>query len=313
VTSNEFSLLGLSFDDFLTLQHRQGGVAGADKVNIPSEIKCTLDTKVTKGKYIRREGETPFEELVRPLYYSPDVWDNANITEKVYLPLLGSRAITDDEQIGDPSQFADLVKSALDSSNEVSGVVAVVAEDNAVVLKVNGRTVATIGLNLQTGTTTETAVDGLTLLYGILKKKNLDVQSFIDDYVKRPIASMVEILGDPDLQFDAKGDPVKRADGTLPVEGFHSRAFGPYNIGVKQRVDTGDGSTPPEAGKDAFFALIPSDKVDEFLNEATTIIDKGKSAKGKAIPLHLDPRGRAQARVRAYVSELATSRGILAT
>jgi hypothetical protein len=29
--------------------------------------------------------------------------------------------------------------------------------------------------------------------------------------------------------------------------------------------------------------------------------------------LHLDPRGRAQARVRAYVSELATSRGILAT
>lgn len=312
LTASDFTLLSLSFDDFLTMQQRQGVASTASKTSMPSEIKVNFNLKISKGKYIRREGGAPFEELVRPDYYAAEVWDNANITNKVYLPLVGSRAITDDNNVGDPAQFAALVKTAIDSAGEIQSVITVVAEGDNLVLKVDGRTAGVVGLNLETGTTTETAIDGLTMLYGVLKQKNLDVQSFIDDYIKRPIASLIDILGDSDLQFDASGNRIARADGSTPVEGFHSRAFGPYNADVKQRVDTGSKSTKPEAGKDAFLGLIPASKVEEF-NNASTIIRKNDSRTKKPIPLHLDPRGRAQARVRAYVDELTAARAILAT
>ena len=325
-TADDLAQVRISFDDFLSLRARQADIRAQlddpdNSVRLPSLLEVELKTFPLPGKYIRQDGQAAFEDLARPGWYAPDVWDNNNISEKVYLPLLGTRAITDDDQIGDPEQFSSLIKQSLDFGGLPATDVEIEADDSGnLVLKVDGRAAATLGFNLETGTTTESAIDGLTALYGLLKKRNLDVQSFIDDFTKRPIASLVEVLGDSDLRYALTNDPsgttrgeiVPRADGTIPFEGFHSPAFGPYNVNVKHRVDTGEDSTKPEADDDALTALLGDDQLEEFL-KAGTVINRGRSKKSVPIPKHLDPRGRAQARVRAYVDELKVTRGILAT
>jgi hypothetical protein len=314
----EIQSLGLSFDDFLSLRARQADIRSELQdpnlgVRLPSALKVDLEVRAQEGKILTRAG-LPFEEAVRPGWYSEDVWNNENISSKVYGPLLGTTAITDDRQVGDPEEYGELIKVGMDVIGLSDSSVTVEQDGEFIVLRVDvqGRvSQLPLGFALQTGATTETAIDGLTTLYGILKQRGLDVQSFIDDYVKRPIANMVEILGDSDFQLDASGEPKARVDGTQPFEGFHSRAFGPYNADVKQRTSTAEGTSPPKEGADALLGLIPSAKKSEF-NRTGTVVNRGKKTV-VPVPAHLDPRGRAQSRVRNYADELTYSRGILAT
>jgi hypothetical protein len=51
----------------------------------------------------------------------------------------------------------------------------------------------------------------------------LDADEFIRAYTWRPIATMFDMYGSTDLTFDSRG--IAALTG---VEGFHSRAFGPY-------------------------------------------------------------------------------------
>jgi hypothetical protein len=60
-------------------------------------------------------------------------------------------------------------------------------------------------------------------VYGYLKTTGLSVDDFIRSYTWRPIASMVDMFGSADLQFDPTGSIVVKG-----IEGFHSRAFGQY-------------------------------------------------------------------------------------
>lgn len=323
VTREEARLFGVTDDDVTTLRSRQASRAdileNPQNVLLPASLQVEVIVRAREGQAIPVEEGGPFEEVVRPGWYSPEVWDNDNISDKVYGPLLGTSAITDDTTASDPEQVNALINSALfgfDTGDE-STVLEQVG-DSTFVVRLNGEIVASLHFNTTGAGSVEVAIDSLTLLYGIMKKNGLDVQPFIDAYTKRPIANMIEVLGDSDFQLDNDGNPRLRGDGTQPFEGFHSRAFGPYNVNVQFRAQTGENSPPPRAGKDALRGLLPSDPTERKKFEDTgTIIRKAKDGKKtkKTIPVpeHLDPRGKAQSRVRIYVDELKYSRGILGT
>lgn len=272
------------------------------RVAVPKTIKVTVESKTNLGKFVSPEGAPAPEVILKPGWYS-NVWNPDEISEAVYAPLLGTLAITDDETVTSPEGFRSLVDQLFRAYGFDTVMVAIEGEDKGVTVEVNGQSLVAFDLS---ASNVERAIDGLTLLYAQVKKQNLNAQEFIRAYTRRPIATLPEILGSKDLQFNPDGT-VK--DPSTMIEGFHSRAFGPYNVDVKQRNDTGEESSEPVAGKDAMFLLIPDGKGGLSFNRS--IVDKGTELGD--IAAHLDPRGRAQQRVLAYVAELKVSRGLLAT
>jgi hypothetical protein len=76
---------------------------------------------------------------------------------------------------------------------------------------------------LDAGATIQQACTFLLQVYSYIKMNGLNIDEFIRSYTWRPIANMVDILGSSDLQLNEDGSKVVRG-----IEGFHSRAFGPY-------------------------------------------------------------------------------------
>jgi hypothetical protein len=213
--------------------------------------------------------------------------------------LLGTVSITDDSSISNQDEFPDLIQRYLaeggqDASVEVSG------EQGRQVLKIGDKTIATFALD--TGTV-EQSIDGVTMLYSLLKKRGLPAQQFIEDYTRRPVATLPEILGNSLLKFDENGDV---EDPETMIEGFHSRAFGDYNTNVRFPAEAGVNTESIAAAEDAFFALLTDAQSDNFRK---TVVNKGAKPL-PPIPKYLDPRGRSWQRVNAYMEELRLSRGL---
>lgn len=211
-------------------------------------------------KYVYVTGETrterPLEELIMPGWYDP-VWKLDKIGEKAYAGLIGCGAITDDVEMATEFVKDSLYYKDFDFS----------------------------------GPATEKAVDGLSMMYGVVKEKGLDVHEFIRNYTDRPIANLVDILGSADY------DP----DTGAGTEGFHSNAFGDYNADVV--FNAGSAPTP---GKDT---SKPPQK--HLVPEGAKIPERSRTGrKVPKIPKYLDPRGRARLRVKAYMAELSLSRGL---
>jgi hypothetical protein len=148
----------------------------------------------------------------------------------------------------------------------------------------------------------EETIDGISLVYGMIKERGDDVHEFIREFTRRPIASMIDILGSQNLKFDADGN---LKDKDTMIEGFHSRAFGDYNADV--RLPDREGSEPV-AGKNAGKSLMPGVSDPASVKREPIV---GKKDKKSAFRPELDPRGRAQGRVVAYMQELKASRGLL--
>jgi len=124
------------------------------------------------------------------------------------------------------------------------------------------------------GSTIENAVDWLAHSYSLTRLADYDVDSFIYNYTWRPIATMFDMFGSGDLQLDDVGERVVSG-----VEGFHSRAFGPWTN---------------------LFGLMPFNDLTSFFG-----IDDGDVA-GAA---RVDVRARRYRIVQAYMMELLNSRG----
>ena len=129
----------------------------------------------------------------------------------------------------------------------------------------------------------ERAADALAIAYGDVVESGRDIHEFVQAYTRRPVASLPQILGS--------------SDGT---EGFHSNAFGDYNVEVSRKE-----GEKPNAGTKPMEGLRPSGKEAKIRR-----IDLPGWKAQPAIPDHLDPRGRARARVKAYAAELALGRGL---
>jgi hypothetical protein len=83
---------------------------------------------------------------------------------------------------------------------------------------------AAIAYQLKAGATIEQAAAFLQATYSHIKQQGLDVDEFIRAYTWRPVATMADIFGTRDLQLSPDGQFIVQG-----IEGFHSRAFGPFS------------------------------------------------------------------------------------
>jgi hypothetical protein len=129
---------------------------------------------------------------------------------------------------------------------------------------------------IKQGSWISAAIEQIVAAYRELKLGGYDVQDFIRQITWRPIATEVQILGSPDLVYD---DETSKPASQDMVEGFHSRAYGPY----------------PDL---AFLDHKASTEADDVGTERT-VDDK------------IDPRNERWSRVQTYAETLRRSRGLL--
>jgi hypothetical protein len=217
-------------------------------------------------RFRRETAEVPAEELIRPGWYG-DVWTNSKIG-RAYQSFLGIGSITDKTQITDPNAVStgSISQDQADAAGQSS--LANSADDP--------RVDAPRALMLDENASIQQAVEFLVLTYSYIKQQNnMNVDEFIRSYTWRPIASMVDMFGTSDLEFrQPTGESVVRG-----IEGFHSRAFGPY---------------------DNVFGLVGADLED------IVGIKRGSVAAQRA-----DTRKRKLEAVQKFISALNTSRAIL--
>lgn len=115
----------------------------------------------------------------------------------------------------------------------------------------------------------ESAIDILAFQYGEVIRQNLDVNRFIEDYTRRPIATMEEILGSRDLELKQVGNSLRIARGKI---GFHSVAVSGYGdlVGLVDDVNL----------------PLPN------------------RVESSVLPLNIDPRPERRAAVQEYLNEL---------
>jgi hypothetical protein len=209
--------------------------------------------------------DLPPEEYIRPGWYG-NCWHPAKISE-VYYDMLNTGAITEPQQIqhqGGPNSTSVMTSDAM----------ATLADALANADYKNIGSDASVLLSLAAGSSIENSVAYLAMTYSLIKQASFDVEAFIQSYTWRPVATLIDMFGTQDLKLSTDGARVVEG-----VEGFHSRAFGPYaNL----------------------FGLVTQDI------ESVVGIKRGSSQEQKA-----DKRLYKLNAVLQYVARLRVSRGIL--
>jgi hypothetical protein len=216
------------------------------------------------ARYKKEPVILPAEEFIRPGWYG-DIWSPPNIG-KVYEDFFGTGAITDSQSVTDANMGNRSVPSEDMADANLEASQAEASDDP--------RRFAPAVVALDKNASIQQAVDFLLLTYSFAKLSGADVDQFVRSYTWRPIATMVDMLGTSDLKFSNDGQKVLSG-----IEGFHSRAFGPY---------------------DNLFGLV-NPEIENILG-----IKRGSTAAQKA-----DTRKRRYEAVQSYVSALLFSRGLL--
>lgn len=236
--------------------------AGGD----PTQVLTFSAYKVTESvpRYTRTVVDMPMEEYIRPGWYG-DCWHPA-IIGATYAQFFQTGAITDQQQIDSANgasigvPFEQAQKALQDASKALD------AGDPAA---------AAPGLlAVETDSSIAAAVAFIVSTYSYIKQNGLDTDDFIRTYTWRPIATMVDLFGTSDLALDTSGLNVISG-----IEGFHSRAFGPYD--------------------NLFGLTTPS--IENILG-----IKRGTAAAQRG-----DTRKRKQEAVQSYVSAIQFARAIL--
>lgn len=215
-------------------------------------------------RYKQEVVDLPAEEYIRPGWYG-DVWHPSKIGE-AYNTFFRTGAITDPHQITDPGGASLPVTGDVktDSLGEASGLSGLG----------DPRIDAPAVFSLSEGASIEQAVGYLVATYSHIKQNGYDVDEFIRAYTWRPIASMVDMFGTSDLVLSSDGSEIIQG-----IEGFHSRAFGPWN--------------------DLFGLVTPDIEEIVGLKRGTTAASRGDTRKLK------------QDAVKDYVSALTFTRAVL--
>jgi len=174
--------------------------------------------------------DMPLEDLIRPPWYS-SVWFNKAIGGAVYDKFFGTTAITDPLIIGDylpettgvsPTQ-EQKAKSKLTIKEQTAQELSAASdvpdeEDYRLDVSVMGE--------IEQNASIEQSIDFLSYIYSRMRAGRYDIDEFIRGYTWRPVASITDMFGTPDLEYEeGVGGRVEVSQG---VEGFHSRAFGDY-------------------------------------------------------------------------------------
>lgn len=187
-------------------------------------------TKTTQGQVFQKvilyeeidvpvSTSLPIEEIIKPKFFS-NSYSNSNIGKKIYMPFFGVPSIIDE------AAFDGLGATVSSNPPNPEGADKDAAEDKDAVIKAlasDEEARAKISI--------ERSVNFIGYVYGLVKARGLDVDEFIRQYANRPIATLPQMLGDPDLEISLDGQGVAsaipRANGTTPRFGFHTLAVHP--------------------------------------------------------------------------------------
>jgi hypothetical protein len=186
---------------------------------------------------VQVEEGLPVEEVIRPSWFS-SLYSNDNIGKRVYLTNLGCESIVDPITV--TSGASDFLSTIAPPTSEGS--------DQAPDKPLDQVLTEVAALEKQKSfVSVEKAVNFLAYTYGLVKAQQLDVDEFVRATTLRPIATMQQMLGDPDLddaisfsgstanvgtveRLDASGNTIE----TTPFIGFHSMAVSRKAIEKKQ-------------------------------------------------------------------------------
>lgn len=178
----------------------------------------------------------PVEEVLRPGWFSP-WYSNLYIGDKVYKPFFGTGSIVDQIVFDSPEGLS------------IQGVG---AERNQILDILNDK--STLVENVQKLSQSqlfdipdvETSANILAFQYGEVRRLGLDAQRFINSYTSRPIATLPQIFGSPNLDYEVVGNKlqIKEVDGPKGPEkgipGFHSTAITKEGKNLLGLVDNPD-------------------------------------------------------------------------
>lgn len=164
-------------------------------------------------RYRREKILVPAEELIRPGWYG-DCW-HPSLIGKVYEKFFRTGAITDPQQVSDPAGASTGVPQQ-DAEDALATAASGTEFDDP-------RSQAPAIMSLESESSIQQACSFLIQVYSYIRMNELSTEDFIRSYTWRPIASMIDMFGSSDLELDDDGSKVIRG-----IEGFHSRAFGPW-------------------------------------------------------------------------------------
>lgn len=176
----------------------------------------------------------PVEEAIRPPWFSP-LYSNWFIGQEIYGKFLGTGSIVDEALFVAPNGAATFgtgraqQQQILDQLKDADG-------DQQKIIQILQNAKAQ---NIADVPDVESSADVLAYIYGEVRRLGLDVHRFVHDYTRRPIATMEEILGSRDLQYQVSGNQLQLVSG---IPGFHSTAVGDFGgqlLGLLDNPDLG--------------------------------------------------------------------------
>jgi hypothetical protein len=237
--------------------------------------KATIYEKAT---YRKRSSKTiPIEEGLRPPWFS-NLYSNWFIGKEIYEKFFGCGSIVDQALYVTPNDGLASFGTSREKQKKLLADIRACTGDENEIKKIMDSALAD---SIADVPDIESAVDELAYIYGEVKRKGLDVNRFIQDYTRRPIATLEEILGSADLEYINAGDAIALVSGT---PGFHSAAV--YDAGGQLRG----------------LLTNPDLKIPRF-----------RKGHGKKAIIHrdLDPRPGRLEKVRDYVGQLHAATGSL--
>jgi len=216
--------------------------------------------------------DLPFESSIFPAWFSPSYY-NDQIGADVYQPWFGTGAVVDEMNISKRIERGQNVRDSTLANATGSTVDPLAATGTSSTASAKRREQIAINKEISVAE----AVDILAILYGTVKASSaLDANRFVQNYIYRPIATLSEMLGSDDLEFE-------QGSGTITTgwEGFSSRAIANLD-GLKGLLTNPDAPLPDVNG----------------LHER--LVDKT-----------MDPRIERSLRVLLYLGDLTGYRGLL--
>lgn len=218
----------------------------------------------------------PVEEGIRPPWFSP-LYSNWFIGDEIYTPFLGCGSVVD-QALFVTDQGSAVVGTSRPQQQEVLDKLKAAGNDRKQVLQILQDAKAK---KITDVPDIESSVDVLAYIYGEVRRLNLDVHRFVNDYTRRPVATMEDILGSEDLEYRVDGDKLVLVSGT---PGFHSTAIADVGGNLRGLVDNPD-----------------------------LALSRLKNGAGKKSPISrsLDPRPGRRAKVVEYLQDINASSGSL--
>ncbi len=162
------------------------------------------------------EESVPVEEIIRPTWFSAK-YSNPKIGKDIYGPFFGTTSIIDN------LAFTGLVPDTLfvpDNPDGESYDPQTKFKDIKKDLQDKDKTRSRLSI--------ERAVNVIAYFYGLVRTQGKDIDKFVNEFTARPIATMLDIFGTPDLAISYSGKGVPTISKGSP--GFHSLSLDPTAI-----------------------------------------------------------------------------------